>query len=127
MTHTVQEFDPAVPGEDATAIQNAGIAAAGSRSARPGERAGPGTHGDGSSVGALPISADANPEEAAAIVAAITQHLRTEALPAEDDDEAETAEGGLRTVSVRMDLPPQTSVPAADIPTDPWIAAGRMR
>lgn len=71
------------------------------------------------------VSADADPEEAAAIGAAITEHLRAEAHAAEADD-AETTEVGLWTVSERMDRPPQTSVAAADVPTDPWVAAGRM-
>lgn len=100
---------------------------AGGKSESLGERGGLGIPGDGSSIGALSVPADADHEEAATIVAAITKHLRVEACAAEADDDAETREGSLWTASVRMDRPLQTSVATVDVPTDPWVAASRMR
>lgn len=81
---------------------------------------------NGFSVDSLSVPADADPEEAAAIVAAVTEHLRAQEQAAADAEE-ESSEADLWTFSVRMDRPPQTPVATADVPTDPWVAAGRMR
>lgn len=80
---------------------------------------------NGFSVDSLSVPADADPEEAAAVVAAVTEHLRAQEQVAADAEE--TSEADLWTFSVRMDRPPQPSVATADVPTDPWVAAGRMR
>lgn len=85
----------------------------------------------GSSVDSLSLPDDADAEEAAAIVAAVTEHLRAEArAAARARAEAEaadgTSDGNLWTFSVRMDKAPRNPVPT-NVPSDPWVAADRLR
>lgn len=81
------------------------------------------------SVDSLALPADADAEEAAAIVAAVTEHLRAEAAAiraaAAETGEEDRGES-LWTFSVRMDRAPTSPVPT-DVPADPWVAADRLR
>jgi len=72
----------------------------------------------------LSLPADANPEEAAAIAAAIGSHLR--ALEAAAEGEEPTWQGERWTFASRIDAMQnrQVRVPTG-APTDAWSAAGR--
>jgi acetyl-CoA/propionyl-CoA carboxylase, PccX subunit len=72
----------------------------------------------------LSIPADADPEEAAAIAAAIGSHLR--AMEAGTEDEGPTWEDERWTFAGRIDAMQnrQVRVPTG-APTDAWSAAGR--
>lgn len=102
---------------------------------RSGEASGEETSGNGtreevlpgSSVSSVSLPDDADAEEAAAIVAAVTEHLRAEAEAAAAAAESEeTSDGSMWTFSVRMDRRPRNPV-STDVPTDPWVAADRLR
>ncbi|WP_129113278.1 acc operon protein [Halegenticoccus tardaugens] len=75
---------------------------------------------------ALDLPADADSEEAAAIVAAIGAHLRDQELAAAAEDDAETWDGERWTFAGRVDQLQGRNVRVPDrAPTDAWTAAGR--
>lgn len=73
------------------------------------------------------VPADASPEEAAAIVAAVNAHVRAQAAAAADGDEEETWDGKRWAFSGRVDgLQGRRGVRVpTGAPTDAWSAAGR--